>query len=237
MLFRVPSFEGHLTPLPFYRSHSVVPIQQVFYRENQKIWTVLSDLFRRLFIELVLQWRNITIQNRDWWKLMRPFASRLHFSFSFSTVVKQLIKGECSMLQFVSGIMHGSYIGYYEVASYDTAALRQHRNRMRRDVSDVVDNQPLLLQLKALDKWVLSFSLSLPLSLRLVLEVKVTSAPGHGTFFPGKLQTRNEHDIKGFFNELPCQPRPLSFLSPPVSKSVPSSPRRRREFCLPLPYA
>ncbi|PBC34898.1 disintegrin and metalloproteinase domain-containing protein [Apis cerana cerana] len=52
------------------------------------------------------------------------------------------------------GITHGSYIGYYEVASYDTAALRQHRNRMRRDVSnDVVDNQPLLLQLKALDKW------------------------------------------------------------------------------------
>ncbi|XP_061941808.1 disintegrin and metalloproteinase domain-containing protein 10 isoform X2 [Apis cerana] len=55
------------------------------------------------------------------------------------------------------GITHGSYIGYYEVASYDTAALRQHRNRMRRDVSnDVVDNQPLLLQLKALDKqWTL----------------------------------------------------------------------------------
>ena len=52
----------------------------------------------------------------------------------------------------VSGITHGSYIGYYEVASYDTAALRQHRNRMRRDVTDVVDNQPLLLHLKALDK-------------------------------------------------------------------------------------
>ena len=54
------------------------------------------------------------------------------------------------------GITHGSYIGYYEVASYDTAALRQHRNRMRRDVTDVVDNQPLLLHLKALDKqWTL----------------------------------------------------------------------------------
>ncbi|XP_076759487.1 disintegrin and metalloproteinase domain-containing protein 10 isoform X2 [Xylocopa sonorina] len=54
------------------------------------------------------------------------------------------------------GITHSSYIGYYEVASYDTTALRQHRNRMRRDVSDVVDNQPLLLRLKALDKqWTL----------------------------------------------------------------------------------
>lgn len=52
----------------------------------------------------------------------------------------------------VSGITHGSYIGYYEVASYDIAALRRHRNRMRRDVTDVVDNQPLLLRLKALDK-------------------------------------------------------------------------------------
>ncbi|XP_029039517.1 disintegrin and metalloproteinase domain-containing protein 10-like isoform X2 [Osmia bicornis bicornis] len=55
-----------------------------------------------------------------------------------------------------TGITHGSYIGYYEVASYDTAALRQHRNRMRRDLSDVVDNQPLLLHLKALDRqWTL----------------------------------------------------------------------------------
>ncbi|XP_071866505.1 disintegrin and metalloproteinase domain-containing protein 10 isoform X2 [Bombus fervidus] len=54
------------------------------------------------------------------------------------------------------GITLSSYIGYYEVASYDTAALRQHSNRMRRDVSDAVDNQPLLLQLKALDKqWTL----------------------------------------------------------------------------------
>ncbi|XP_076241864.1 disintegrin and metalloproteinase domain-containing protein 10 [Calliopsis andreniformis] len=54
------------------------------------------------------------------------------------------------------GITHGSYIGYYEVASYDIAALRRHRNRMRRDVTDVVDNQPLLLRLQALDKqWTL----------------------------------------------------------------------------------
>ncbi|CAK9824706.1 Disintegrin and metalloproteinase domain-containing protein 10 [Anthophora retusa] len=54
------------------------------------------------------------------------------------------------------GITHGSFIGYYEVASYDTAALRHHRNRMRRDVFGAVDNQPLLLHLKALDKqWTL----------------------------------------------------------------------------------
>ncbi|XP_017889847.1 disintegrin and metalloproteinase domain-containing protein 10-like isoform X2 [Ceratina calcarata] len=54
------------------------------------------------------------------------------------------------------GITRGSYIGYYEVASYDTAALRQHRNRMRRDVPDVADNQPLLVQLRTLDKrWTL----------------------------------------------------------------------------------
>lgn len=55
-------------------------------------------------------------------------------------------------LSLVSGITQGSYIGYYSVASYDTAALRHHRNRMRRDVNDVVDNHPLLLHLKALDK-------------------------------------------------------------------------------------
>ncbi|XP_043265918.1 disintegrin and metalloproteinase domain-containing protein 10-like [Colletes gigas] len=55
-----------------------------------------------------------------------------------------------------TGITHGSYIGYYEMASYDTAALRQHRNRMRRDLSNVVDDQPLLLHLKTLDKqWTL----------------------------------------------------------------------------------
>ncbi|XP_033331022.2 disintegrin and metalloproteinase domain-containing protein 10 isoform X1 [Megalopta genalis] len=55
-----------------------------------------------------------------------------------------------------TGIIQNSYIGYYEVASYDTAALRHHRNRMRRDASNVVDDQPLLLQLKALDKqWTL----------------------------------------------------------------------------------
>lgn len=41
-----------------------------------------------------------------------------------------------------------------------------------------------------------------------------TCTPGHDTFFPGKLQTRNEHDIKRFFNELPCQPRPRSFSFP-----------------------
>lgn len=50
------------------------------------------------------------------------------------------------------GITHGSYIRYYEAASYDTVALRQHRNRMRRDVSATIDGQPLLLHLRALDK-------------------------------------------------------------------------------------
>ena len=33
-------------------SHPVVPIQQVFHRENQKIWTVLPVFFRGLFTEL-----------------------------------------------------------------------------------------------------------------------------------------------------------------------------------------
>ncbi|XP_076295147.1 disintegrin and metalloproteinase domain-containing protein 10 [Lasioglossum baleicum] len=55
-----------------------------------------------------------------------------------------------------TGIIRSSYIGYYEAASYDTAALRHHRNRMRRDATNVVDEQPLLLHLKALDKqWTL----------------------------------------------------------------------------------
>ncbi|XP_043668991.1 disintegrin and metalloproteinase domain-containing protein 10-like isoform X2 [Vespula pensylvanica] len=50
------------------------------------------------------------------------------------------------------GITRRSYIRYYEPASYDTVALRRHRDRTRRDVSDSTENQPLLLRLKALDR-------------------------------------------------------------------------------------
>ncbi|XP_029159007.1 uncharacterized protein LOC114931215, partial [Nylanderia fulva] len=46
-------------------------------------------------------------------------------------------------------IMRNSYIGYYEPATYDIATLRQHRNRIRRDVTD--SEQPLILHLKTLD--------------------------------------------------------------------------------------
>ncbi|KZC05932.1 Disintegrin and metalloproteinase domain-containing protein 10, partial [Dufourea novaeangliae] len=54
------------------------------------------------------------------------------------------------------GITQSSYIGYYEVATYDTVALRHHRNRLRRDVTDTAENQPLLVHLRALDKqWTL----------------------------------------------------------------------------------
>ncbi|KAF7400437.1 hypothetical protein HZH66_005621 [Vespula vulgaris] len=52
------------------------------------------------------------------------------------------------------GITRRSYIRYYEPASYDTVALRRHRDRTRRDVSDSTENQPLLLRLKALDRYV-----------------------------------------------------------------------------------
>ncbi|KAL6446416.1 hypothetical protein ACFW04_001174 [Cataglyphis niger] len=48
-------------------------------------------------------------------------------------------------------ITRNSYIGYYEAATYDTATLRQHRNRIRRDVTD--SEQPLILHLKTLDKF------------------------------------------------------------------------------------
>lgn len=51
-----------------------------------------------------------------------------------------------------SDITRNSYIGYYEAATYDTATLRQHRNRIRRDVTD--SEQPLILHLKTLDRWV-----------------------------------------------------------------------------------
>ncbi|XP_012062866.1 PREDICTED: disintegrin and metalloproteinase domain-containing protein 10 [Atta cephalotes] len=43
-----------------------------------------------------------------------------------------------------------SYIRYYEAAMYDTVALKRHRNRIRRDVTD--SKQPLILNLKTLDR-------------------------------------------------------------------------------------
>ncbi|XP_076394943.1 disintegrin and metalloproteinase domain-containing protein 10 isoform X8 [Megachile rotundata] len=78
------------------------------------------------------------------------------FFLIFASLIVTAIASPLRPVPPHSGITHGSYIGYYEVASYDTAALRHHRNRMRRDAFDVVDNQPLLLHLKALDKdWTL----------------------------------------------------------------------------------
>ncbi|XP_036149690.1 LOW QUALITY PROTEIN: disintegrin and metalloproteinase domain-containing protein 10 [Monomorium pharaonis] len=47
-------------------------------------------------------------------------------------------------------ITRGSYIRYYEAATYDTVALRRHRNRIRRDVAN--SEQPLILNLKTLDR-------------------------------------------------------------------------------------
>ncbi|XP_011699547.1 PREDICTED: disintegrin and metalloproteinase domain-containing protein 10 [Wasmannia auropunctata] len=47
-------------------------------------------------------------------------------------------------------ITRSSYIRYYEPATYDTVALRRHRNRIRRDVTD--SEQPLILNLKTLDR-------------------------------------------------------------------------------------
>ncbi|CAL7938366.1 unnamed protein product [Xylocopa violacea] len=96
---------------------------------------------------------------------MYPFRSRERHPRIGTPLTLSLVLG-CLLVGAVAsplhpvpphrGITHSSYIGYYEAASYDTTALRQHRNRMRRDVSDVVDNQPLLLRLKALDKqWTL----------------------------------------------------------------------------------
>ncbi|XP_048507468.1 disintegrin and metalloproteinase domain-containing protein 10-like [Athalia rosae] len=50
------------------------------------------------------------------------------------------------------GISRGSYIRHYGAAWYDTSALRQHRDRVRRDASDNLKDQPLTLRLHALDK-------------------------------------------------------------------------------------
>lgn len=51
------------------------------------------------------------------------------------------------------GISRGSYIRHYGAAWYDTAALRQHRDRLRRDVSEHgLKDQPLTFRLQALDK-------------------------------------------------------------------------------------
>ena len=55
MLFRVPRFGGSADPLTIFVSHSVVPIQQVFHRENIKIWTVLPGIFEDYSL------------NRTWW--------------------------------------------------------------------------------------------------------------------------------------------------------------------------
>ncbi|XP_043266716.1 disintegrin and metalloproteinase domain-containing protein 10-like isoform X2 [Venturia canescens] len=51
-----------------------------------------------------------------------------------------------------TGITRGSYIGHYGIAWYDATALRSHRNRVRRDTSEAVKDQPLVLRLHALDK-------------------------------------------------------------------------------------
>ncbi|XP_032689741.1 uncharacterized protein LOC116853001 isoform X2 [Odontomachus brunneus] len=50
------------------------------------------------------------------------------------------------------GITLGSYIKYYEAATYDTATLRRHHNRVRRDVTNFIDEQPLILHLKTLER-------------------------------------------------------------------------------------
>ncbi|XP_015585576.1 disintegrin and metalloproteinase domain-containing protein 10 isoform X2 [Cephus cinctus] len=50
------------------------------------------------------------------------------------------------------GITRGSYIRHYGAAWYDTALLREHRNRVRRGATDSVKDQPLVLRLRALDR-------------------------------------------------------------------------------------
>lgn len=52
----------------------------------------------------------------------------------------------------VSGIIRNSYIRRYEPAWYDAAALRRHRDRVRRDASWPARDQPLILRVRALDK-------------------------------------------------------------------------------------
>ncbi|XP_066598777.1 disintegrin and metalloproteinase domain-containing protein 10 isoform X2 [Prorops nasuta] len=60
------------------------------------------------------------------------------------------------LMSHYKGITRASYIRYYEVASYDTATLRRHRSRTRREASDTANNQPLLLPLRTLDRsWTL----------------------------------------------------------------------------------
>ena len=69
MLFRVPRSKGHPDSLTIFVSHPVVPFQQVLHRENQKIWTMLPDLYQGLFIELnvmVLHQRFKTEINENW---------------------------------------------------------------------------------------------------------------------------------------------------------------------------
>ncbi|KAG8035466.1 hypothetical protein G9C98_006912 [Cotesia typhae] len=51
-----------------------------------------------------------------------------------------------------AGITKRSYIGYYEPVSYDTAILRKHRNRVRRDVSEASKVQPIVLHLRTFDR-------------------------------------------------------------------------------------
>jgi len=72
--------------------------------------------------------------------------------FAIPILFKQSWNSHC-LLHF-SDITRGSYIRYYEAAIYDTAALRRHRNRIRRDVT--YSEQPLILHLKTLDRWVVN---------------------------------------------------------------------------------
>ncbi|KAG7190618.1 hypothetical protein KM043_006705 [Ampulex compressa] len=89
-------------------------------------------------------------------KYSRSTATYLIF---FVTLAGFLMLADTSPLHPVppyKGITHGSYIKYYEAASYDTAALRRHRGRMHRDVSEDVDKLPVILHLQALDRhWTL----------------------------------------------------------------------------------
>ena len=53
---------------------------------------------------------------------------------------------------YVLGIIRGTYIKHYEPVWYDTIALRRHRERVRRDATDAIKDQPLILHVRILDR-------------------------------------------------------------------------------------
>ena len=118
MLFRVPGFGGHPDSLTIFVSHPVVPIQQVFHRENQKNldslasfsriihWIELFFLFSKLF-KFTRRvncdcWNSINL----WYTMMKSecniyLKKRFKFLFSWTLVFEKWYQARNNAKQYI----------------------------------------------------------------------------------------------------------------------------------------